>query len=203
MSLFIQLCQYLLDQLLRVLGRLHRMSNGSFIIEDLKIIASFVCFIAKKVYLFEALLLDKPQTIRLIPTMRKHIIRDLATDGALELLGQLRQLGLELLDHFLSNLLLLIKLEELDPFLLRAVATHRRHVDHSIPEFNECAAFLWQLESRDIHQTEVDKLLDLLLAQLLLEIVRVESLRILPCTQSILAEHKVKECAHIACFRAA
>mmetsp|Transcript_36851 Transcript_36851/g.60685 ORF Transcript_36851/g.60685 Transcript_36851/m.60685 type:complete len:207 (-) Transcript_36851:191-811(-) len=171
--------------------------------KNFKIIAAFKRFIAKEMNFFKLFLLHKAQTIRLIPAVREHIVRDLTSNRALEFFSQFWQLLLERFDHFLAHFVLLIKLKVLNALFLTAIAPDWRHIDHTTSKLHKSAALFGQLQTRNIHHAKVHKLRNLVLAQFLLEIVRVQCLAILPRAQAILTEHEIKKVTHIACFGAA
>jgi hypothetical protein len=59
---------------------------------------------------------------------------------------------------------LLVKLLKVTSLLLAAVPTDRRHVEHAIPELDECSSLDWDVQIRNVPQHKVYEALQPLLS---------------------------------------
>lgn len=114
------------------------MSNCPAILVDLIVIAPFVRLVSKEMNRFVVyardflLVLEMLQTVRLIPSGREDVERDLATDG--ECKTEIRELFLQGRHEFFTYLVLLVEFVKFVPFLDSCISAYGRDVDHAIPE---------------------------------------------------------------------
>lgn len=92
---------------------------------------------------------------------------------------------------FLPDFGLLVEFLKLIPFLLIAVPSNRRNIQHPIAEFNECTAFYWNVQVRNVMQAEIDDPFQLLLTKLRSEIGLSNHLPLLVRNQSVLHKNIV------------
>mmetsp|Transcript_13087 Transcript_13087/g.15804 ORF Transcript_13087/g.15804 Transcript_13087/m.15804 type:complete len:218 (+) Transcript_13087:337-990(+) len=160
------------------------MANCPLRFKDLVIIATLICLVAKEMNLL--VVFQETEAICFIPALREHVKANLATDGICEVV--IRELLLECFHHLLPHPSTLIKLLELIAFFLTAVASNRRYVEHASTEFDEGPSLDGDLEIRDIVENEVDKLLQFLLAQEILQALLSKQSSSLRCDKSVLRE---------------
>lgn len=82
---------------------------------------------------------------------------------------------------------------ELIPLLHTCISSNGANVDHSITEFDKGTTLLGQLDIRNVLQTEIDKILILLLTQPLNETIASETLSKTVGSQAVLGKGEVKE----------
>ena len=79
------------------------------------------------------------------------------------------------------------------PLFYARVTPNGAHIDHAVPELDECATLLWDFEIRNVVQDELDELLVLFLAQPLDEGARGQRYTHAVGCESVLGKAKVKE----------
>lgn len=98
--------------------------------------------IPKKINLL--ILLQIPQTISLIPTLRKDIERDLPANGIVQIV--IGKVMLQFFDELVPDFVVLVVVFEIVAFALGAVSADWRDVYQAGSVFDECAALYWDVE---------------------------------------------------------
>lgn len=122
---------------------------------NLMVIATWEGLVTKEMDFFESFFCQVVETECLVPACRKHIKGNLATNGVGE--GIITEFFLQRIDKCRADALGQIKHFEFISFIMRAVATNGRHIDHSLSEFHKSASFLWQIQVSDVSQDEIDE----------------------------------------------
>ena len=130
------------------------MSDGARIAEDLIVVASLEVrkwnradrhrLVSKEVNL--VVVRQKLETVRLVPSLRNDVEGNLSANEIDEV--HVRELLLQRLDHRLADVVHRVVLAERIALFLRAVATHRTHVDHARSELDERASVAHQMVGR-------------------------------------------------------
>ena len=126
------------------------MTDGASITKDLVVITALTmrlhtrsyrhCLISKE--MDRIVILQKLETVRLVPSLRNDVEGNLSANEIDEV--HVRELLLQRLDHRLADVVHLVVLAERIALFLRAVATHRTHVDHARSELDERASVAHQ-----------------------------------------------------------
>ena len=143
------------------------MSNSSWILVNLVVIASLVAFVSIEVDLL-ILALDVLKAEGLVPSLWEHVETDLATNTKLQV--QFLELLLQFAHKGLSDLGSFVVLLKGITLVFGAVSADGRDVHHTIPVLEERASeyghsilqnlpLNWDVQFGDILQREVDELL--------------------------------------------
>ena len=102
------------------------MAFGAWVCEYFKIVPAIKGLVTKEVDLVEVSFFDEIEAIGFVPTLRKHIERDLSTNTKLEL--EMSKCLLHSLDHVLPNVISQIKLLVVISLLSGTIATDRADI---------------------------------------------------------------------------
>mmetsp|Transcript_93130 Transcript_93130/g.266026 ORF Transcript_93130/g.266026 Transcript_93130/m.266026 type:complete len:280 (+) Transcript_93130:318-1157(+) len=177
----------------RILRTGHCVANCPRVLVDLEVVAALVRLIAKKVDLLE--LGHVLQRERLVPPLRKHVERNLPSDGE----GQIEvgKLSLHRGHHRRANVVLAVINLERVALLLRAVAADGAHVEHAGAELDERAALARQRDVGEVLQHPVDQPLQVVLAEVGSDRLLADLDAVLERHQPVLREAVVEHAEHI------
>ena len=146
----------------------HRMTDGTRITENLKVVAALQIskplqthghrLVSEEMDL--VVILQELQAVRLVPSLGDHVEGNLTSNQVDEV--EIGKLLLQHLHHLLSHVVLLVVGAKRVALLLRAIATHRADIDHSGTELNERSALHGNIQLAEVTETEVDELVQLL-----------------------------------------
>jgi len=110
---------------------------GSFVRENLVVIATLKSLIAEEVNLIEILLLDELEAIRFVPSIRKDVEGNLPPDAESQV--EIGKLFLHGCHHILPNIVREVKLLVVIPLFAGAVPSNGGNVHHATTELNKSA----------------------------------------------------------------
>ncbi|KAI3487832.1 hypothetical protein L1887_48207 [Cichorium endivia] len=201
-------------QLSELLHRVLRIRDGMTdrpgVLKDLVVVAALVGLVAEKVDLVPAELLCRgasvslavvdrhvAQRIRLVPSVRKDVKRDLTANR--ERKPIVAKLLLERIDKGVADVVDLVVLFKLDSLLDAGVPADGRDIDHAVPEFDEGAAHDGQIEVGDVLEAELGELLVPFLAEPADEALRGEQLAIAEAGETVFGKDVVELGDKVGC----
>ena len=139
------------------------MTYRSRIREDLKVISTLCittelnhyrgCFIPKKMNL--VISIQELKTIRLIPTLRNNIKRDLSSNQIHKTI--IAKFLLQHLHHLLTHMVNLVIFTKSITLFLRTITSNWADIDHSRTELNKCTSLYRNIQVTQVSQHKVDK----------------------------------------------
>lgn len=124
------------------------------------VITPWIGLISKKDNLL--VVCEETKAVGLIPSDRENIKANLPSDGILD--TKVREFCNKFVDELLTNLVLEVILLELFSFWLWAVSANGRNVNESSSIFDEGSSLYRDIQIRDVMETVVNKLFELLLS---------------------------------------
>merc|ERR1719247_280662 len=158
--------------------------------ENLIIVTAFERLISKEVHLVKVSFWQVPQAKCLVPTFWEHVKGNLTTNRICQL--EVSKLSSHLFNHGFPDVVGEIEFLEVVPLLTAAVSADGRHIEHPIPELDECATLHRYVEIGKIPKHPVYDSLQVVFSEVTHE-ARVSSfLAIYEGTQAILGKSIIK-----------
>lgn len=178
-----------------VFERINVVPNDSGVSVNFKIISPRLCLVTKKVNVAK-FIAHKLKAIGFVPSLGEHVKADLAADGILQTI--VGELALQSINHFGTDLMLVVILFEIIALRLGAVPSDWGNVEHTVSELDECTTLDRNIKVSDHAKRELDKHLQTIVPEEVQKRLAMKLLSIKKSHQAILGEHIIELLKNIA-----